>query len=54
MVQKPDTPSPAADPDQSERQERVKKVLDRMAEGLGTFRAILEEEVANQPPRRLS
>lgn len=52
MVQKPDTPSPAADPDQSERQERVKNVLDRMAEGIGTFRAILEE-VANQPPRRL-
>ena len=52
MSRKPDTP--AADPDQPDRQDRVNDILDRMVEGLGTFRAILEEEVANQPPRRLS
>lgn len=51
MVQKPDTP--AADSDQPDRQDRVNDFLDRMAEGIGTFRAILEE-VANRPSRRLS
>ena len=54
MVQKPDTPSPAADPDKSERQEQVKKVLDQMAEGLCTIRDILETELASKPPKRLS
>lgn len=51
MSRKPETP--AADPDQPDRQGRVNDLLDRMAEGIGTFRAILEE-VANQPPRHLS
>lgn len=52
MSRKPETP--AADPDLPDRQDRVNDLLDRMAEGLGTIRAILQEEVANQPPRRLS
>ena len=51
MSRKPDTH--AADPDRPDRQERVNEILEKMAEGIGTFRAILEE-VANRPPRRLS
>lgn len=46
-----DTPT---DPERPDAQDRVSEILERMAEGLATFRAILEEEVANRPPRRLS
>lgn len=54
MGRKPDTPSPAADPDRPDRQERVERLLDLMREGLGEIRDILEEEMGNRPPRRLS
>lgn len=54
MTRKPDTPSPAADPDRPGRQERVERLLDLMREGLGEVRDILGEELGNRPPRRLS
>lgn len=54
MDQKPVALSPADDQGKPDRQERVKRVLGEMADGIGLITDILRVEAGEKRPGRLS